>query len=104
VAQQAWDMNKNKHNEICDTVQPRVWGYNAADEANHRSPDDVLKMLESAQSKGCNLLLNTGPLPDGSIHREDTSTLREVLRRLRAGALYRLPRFVQPGVPTFRRT
>lgn len=86
-AQQAWDMNKNKHNEICDTLQPRVWGYNAADEGDHRSSDDVLKMLESAQTKGCNLLLNTGPLPDGSIHRADASTLREVGRGLRAGAL-----------------
>ena len=31
-----------------------------------------------------NLLLNTGPLPDGSIHPEDVQTLREVGRRIRA--------------------
>jgi len=34
---------------------------------------------------GANLLLNTGPLPDGSIHPDDVKTLREVGRRLRTG-------------------
>jgi alpha-L-fucosidase len=34
--------------------------------------------------QNCNLLLNTGPLPDGSIHPEDVHTLREVGRRIRA--------------------
>jgi alpha-L-fucosidase len=42
-------------------------------------------MLDAAASQRCNLLLNTGPLPDGSIHREDAATLREVGRRLRVG-------------------
>jgi len=31
----------------------------------------------------CNLLLNTGPLPDGSINAVDAATLREVGRRIR---------------------
>ena len=30
-----------------------------------------------------NLLLNTGPLPDGSIHPEDLATLKDVGQRLR---------------------
>ena len=35
-------------------------------------------MLADAHSQNCNLLLNTGPLPDGSIHADDVKTLREV--------------------------
>jgi alpha-L-fucosidase len=42
-------------------------------------------MVRAAWAKGYNLLLNTGPLPDGSIHTDDVNTLREVGRRLRAG-------------------
>lgn len=45
-----------------------------------------MKMLASARTTGANLLLNTGPLGDGSIHPEDVATLKEVGRRLRAGA------------------
>ena len=40
-------------------------------------------MLKEAWEQNCNLLLNTGPLPDGAIHPEDIATLREVGRRLR---------------------
>ncbi len=83
VAQRAWDANQNKHNEICDTLQPGAWGYNKDDDGNHKGPDEVLRMLANAQEQGSNLLLNTGPLPDGAIPPEDIATLREVGRRLR---------------------
>ncbi len=78
VAAQAWVANKDKHNEICDTLQPGAWGYTQADDGQHRGPDEVLQMLADAQAQQCNLLLNTGPLPDGTIHPEDVKTLREV--------------------------
>jgi alpha-L-fucosidase len=42
-----------------------------------------MAMLEKAKGMNANLLLNTGPLPDGSIHPEDVATLREVGKRLR---------------------
>jgi alpha-L-fucosidase len=42
-----------------------------------------MRLLTSAWSKGCNLLLNAGPLPDGSVHADDVNTLREAGRRLR---------------------
>jgi alpha-L-fucosidase len=84
VAARAWELNKHKHNEICDTLQPKGWGYIEADDGNHRDADDVWEMLRSAGSQGYNLLLNTGPLPDGSIHPEDVATLREVGRRIRS--------------------
>jgi alpha-L-fucosidase len=49
----------------------------------HHTPDEVLDMLAAAASRNCNLLLNTGPLPDGAIPPEDVATLREVGRRIR---------------------
>ncbi len=42
-----------------------------------------MQMLAAAFDQDCNLLLNTGPLPDGSIHRKDAATLREVGRHIR---------------------
>ena len=83
VADRAWERNKDRHNEICDTLQPRVWGYKAADDSAHRTPDEVMDMLAQAAAQRCNLLLNTGPLPDGSISPVDTAILREVGRRIR---------------------
>jgi len=85
VARKAWEKNKDKHNEICDTLQPHGWGYIEEDDGKHKTPDQVIDLLESAHSKGYNLLLNTGPLADGSIHPEDIDTLKEVGRR-RKGA------------------
>ncbi len=83
VARHAWAANRSKHNEICDTLQPGQWGYNKADAGSHRTPDEVLEMLEAAHLRDSNLLLNTGPLPDGSIDPEDVAILREVGKRLR---------------------
>ncbi|MBN2311657.1 MAG: alpha-L-fucosidase [Candidatus Hydrogenedentes bacterium] len=82
VAARAWERNKDKPIEICDTLQPRVWGYNAAVDSEHRSADEVMQMLADAAARNANLLLNTGPLGDGSIHPVDEATLREVGRRL----------------------
>ena len=83
IAAHAWDSNKSKHNEICDTLQPRGWGYIAKDDGNHKQPDHVIEMLGAAFGMNCNLLLNAGPLPDGAIHSEDVATLKEVGRRIR---------------------
>ncbi len=83
IAAHAWEANRLKHNEICDTLQPHAWGYTSADDGQHRDADHVMSMLGEAAAQGCNLLLNTGPLPEGDIHPEDVATLREVGRRLR---------------------
>ncbi|WP_289055803.1 alpha-L-fucosidase [Carboxylicivirga marina] len=69
--------------EICNTLQPYSWGYDKNDSAGHKSPDEVMNMLAHAKSMNANLLLNTGPLPNGSIHKDDLATLREVGRRIR---------------------
>ncbi|EMI22848.1 Glycoside hydrolase, family 29, subgroup [Rhodopirellula maiorica SM1] len=71
--------------EICDTLQPHGWGYMKTDDGKHKTADQVMEMLATAKSMNANLLLNTGPLPDGSIHPEDLATLKEVGRRRRQG-------------------
>jgi alpha-L-fucosidase len=85
IAAKAWASNKTKHNEICDTLQPRGWGYIKADDGKHKTADHVINMLGAAFGMNCNLLLNTGPLPGGSIHPEDIKTLREVGNRIKTG-------------------
>jgi len=69
--------------EICDTLQPKSWGCAAYDDNRHKTADDVMEMLKHAGNINANLLLNTGPLPDGSIYPADVKTLKEVGRRLR---------------------
>lgn len=78
-----WEKNRGKPVEICNTLQPKEWGYSKAADGKHKTADDVMKMLADAEEKDANLLLNTGPLPDGSIDTVDADTLREVGRRLR---------------------
>ena len=69
--------------ELCDTLQPRGWGYIKKDNGKHKNADQVMGMLAKASQINANLLLNTGPLPDGSIHTEDIKTLKEVGKRLK---------------------
>lgn len=70
--------------EICNTLQPYSWGYAQKDEEGHKSTADVIEMLKNAEQMKANLLLNTGPLPNGSIHSSDIKTLKEVGHYLRA--------------------
>lgn len=84
VARRVWEINKTKPPEICDTLQERIWGYQKNDDRKHRDADWVMETLDyCARIKG-NLLLNTGPLPDGSIHAGDEAALHEVGRRRKA--------------------
>ncbi|HSW45767.1 MAG TPA: alpha-L-fucosidase [Phycisphaerae bacterium] len=83
VAVRAWEKNRGKPIEICTTLQPKGWNYSRESDGEHRAPDDVMQMLADAEARNANLLLNTDPLPDGSIHPEDVATLYEVGRRLR---------------------
>ena len=78
VAKNACEKNTGKHNEICDTLQRRKWGYYPPSDGKHLTPEEVMDRLAHAASIDCNLLLNTGPLPDGSIHPADVETLRAV--------------------------
>lgn len=72
----------NKPMEVCSTLHKGGWGFKK--NAAHIKPDELTKKLVSAAQSDANLLINTGPLPDGSIHPTDISTLREMGRRIRA--------------------
>jgi alpha-L-fucosidase len=80
LAQQVWQANENKHNETCSTLQHGAWSYE--DDSNgkhqHLEVEEVLGLVKDASDRDMNLLLNTGPLPDGSIHPKDVATLRKV--------------------------
>ncbi len=65
--------------EICDTMQKGGWGYH--EKARHLSAAEVRAKLDSAHLAGANLLLNTGPLPDGSLHPDDVAALRQAGQR-----------------------
>ena len=81
IASLVYEKNKDKPKEICTTLQPHAWGYRKSDDGKHRNADWVINQLVAADSMGANLLLNIGPLPDGSLPEEDKSTLREVGRK-----------------------
>ncbi len=68
--------------EICTTMAPGSWGYRQDTTGKHLSEQDVWNKLAETGRDGANLLLNTGPLPDGSLDPEDVATLLAVGRRL----------------------
>ena len=70
--------------EICTTMCPGSWGYMAEAAGKHKTAEQVWETLREARRQGCDLLLNTGPLPDGGLDPEDETVLREVGARLRA--------------------
>lgn len=72
----------DKPGEICTTMCPGSWGYLGEGSGKHKSAQEVWETLRDARERGYNLLLNTGPLPDGSIDPEDDTVLREVGARL----------------------
>ena len=75
--------NSGKPVEICTTMCPGSWGYYKDGAGKHKTVEEVWETLCKACQAGCNLLLNTGPLPDGSLDPEDEIVLRQVGKRLR---------------------
>ncbi|MCC6354140.1 MAG: alpha-L-fucosidase [Verrucomicrobiae bacterium] len=68
--------------EICSTLQEKSWGYNT--QARHISTDEAWDKLSTAGAVPANLLLNSGPLPDGAIPPEQAQVLQEMGQRIRA--------------------
>ncbi len=58
-------MSKYIAAEMCYTVNDH-WGY-AADDINYKSPAELIETLCACRKIGANLLLNIGPMGDGSI-------------------------------------
>ncbi len=69
--------------EICTTMYPGSWGYCKDGAGKHKTVEEIGEILHKARQAGCNLLLNTGPLPDGSLDPEDEVVLRQMGTRLR---------------------
>ena len=86
----------DKPMEICTTLQKGGWGY--VKKSAHLSADDVMQRLAVAARTPANLLLNTGPLGNGSIHPADVSTAAEVGRRIRADG-FPAPAKLAPKAP-----
>ncbi|MDX1284993.1 MAG: alpha-L-fucosidase [Draconibacterium sp.] len=83
VAQMVYEKNKNKPKEICNTLQPRAWGYNKSTDGKHKTTEELVQIIKETWSKNANLLMNVGPLPDGSFPEEDIKSLTEAGKILR---------------------
>lgn len=85
IARKVHEMNRNKPKEVCNTMQPHIaglgasWGYNKAMDGHHLDVHAVKKLLKDAKNENYNLLLNIGPLPDGSVHPEDWAALSALM-------------------------
>lgn len=69
--------------EVCTTMCPGSWGYMKKKAGQHLNEASVWDKLCDAGDRGYNLLLNTGPLPDGRLDPEDETVLRKIGERLR---------------------
>jgi alpha-L-fucosidase len=74
--------DRKKPREICTTMTPGSWGYLAEAKGKHLSEDQVWETLREAGAQEANLLLNSGPLADGSLDPDDFDTLLRVGARL----------------------
>ena len=72
----------DKPGEICTTMTPGSWGYMESAKGKHKTGEEIWETLRTARQNGYNLLLNTGPMPDGSIDAEDDAVLREIGTRI----------------------
>jgi len=83
IAKIVYEKNKDKPREICNTLQPHAWGYNKKDDGNHKSTEDIIKMLSDAEKSNANLLLNIGPKGDGSFPEEDIKALKGAGKKIK---------------------
>lgn len=51
--------------EMCQTMNG-MWGYKVND-INYKTTDELVELIVRAAAKGCNLLLNIGPQPNGEL-------------------------------------
>ncbi len=72
--------------EACMTFNDASWGYMVGAEIDAWRPRDIIKMLSKACCDQGNLLLNIGPLPDGSVPADAIAPLATVGRWLTSHA------------------
>ena len=83
IAKKAWEKMSGKPGDICTNMQtaPPAWLY--LEGCEHLNADQVLSLLADSFAQKANLTINTGPLPDGSIHPSDVTALREAGARIK---------------------
>jgi alpha-L-fucosidase len=81
LADEVWETNRVKHNEICATLQKKGWGHLAG--ADHYTADEVRGQLAYANANNCNLLMNIAPLGDGFLQEIEVETLKAVGRKIK---------------------
>ena len=71
---------EDKDWESCLTLTDLAWGYVDAEQAAPfmMTPKSIVRKLHLCTCKGGNLLLNVGPMPDGSIDKYTRETLTKV--------------------------
>jgi alpha-L-fucosidase len=62
--------------ETCETIN-NTWGFSITD-SNFKSVKELLHLLIRTAGTGANLLLNTGPMPDGKIQPECVERLQKI--------------------------
>jgi alpha-L-fucosidase len=62
--------------ETCETMNG-AWGFNITDR-RYKSARDLIRYLVRAAGSNANFLLNVGPMPNGKIHPEFVTRLREM--------------------------
>ena len=83
ISRKVYELNKDKPKEVCTTLQvaPKHWGYDKR--SKHVGVDKVFEIYSKTIANNSNLLLNVGPLPDGSIHEEDINTLISLGKKIK---------------------
>ena len=75
-------MHYGLYSLLGSTLQEGSWGYNT--QKRNITTDEAWAKLSAAGAAHANLLLNTGPLPDGSIAPAHAQVLRGLGQRIRA--------------------
>ena len=70
------DVPKYLAGEVAESVCSH-WGC-ATRDLNYKSPAELIRLLASSRRYGANLLLNIGPLPDGSLQPIDVAVLDKI--------------------------
>lgn len=74
------DEAADRPGEVCTTTG-NAWGYTASQP--YFSAEEIGEVVRTTREAGYNLLMNVGPLPDGSLPAEPVLALRAVGERLR---------------------
>lgn len=78
--------------EVCQGITDH-WGY-AADDICVKSMNELIDTLVDCRACGCNLLLNTGPMADGTITLQEEQMLKNMGKWIRANK-----EFIYDAVP-----